>query len=72
MPTWDFSPASLLFPLAVAAVWGIIFLLVVYISRYAAHEHDSEAQAEAQEEELIPAAPATGGSAGPMMTPLPS
>ncbi len=71
MPTWDFSPASLLFPLAVAAVWGIIFLLVVYISRYAAHEHDSEAQAEAQEQERVQAAPASGSSA-PTMTPLPS
>ncbi len=35
-----------------------IFLLMLFITRYAAHEHDSEAQAEAKREEQAQAASA--------------
>lgn len=70
MPTWSFSIESLLFPVAVVAIWAGIFLLMVFVSRYAAHEHDSEAQAEAQREEQAQARQAQ--AAGPTMTPLPS
>ncbi len=71
MPAWDFSIESLLFPFAVVAVWGVIFLLMLFISRYAAHEHDSEAQAEAQREERAEAE-RQAQATGPTMTPLPS
>ena len=68
MTTWSFSPEALLFPIAVVAIWAGIFLLMVFISRFAAHEHDGEAQAEAQQEERAQAA----SGASPTMTPLPS
>ncbi|HEU0025529.1 MAG TPA: hypothetical protein VFQ25_00295 [Ktedonobacterales bacterium] len=44
MAVWEFSPEDLLFPIAVVALWGAIFLLIVYVSRFAAHEHDGEAE----------------------------
>jgi hypothetical protein len=44
MAIWEFSTGDLLFPIAVVALWGAIFLLIVFISRFAAHEHDAEAE----------------------------
>jgi Na+/melibiose symporter-like transporter len=70
MPTWNFSIETLLFPIAVTAVWSAIFLLMLYLSRFAAHEHDSEAQAESQREESAQAQAASGATA--TMTPQPS
>ncbi len=46
MAAWSFSATDLLFPLAVVALWGGIFLLMLFIIRFAAHEHDSEAEAQ--------------------------
>lgn len=71
MAIWEFSAMDLLFPIAVVALWGAIFLLMLFIIRFAAHEHDGEAQAEARAEaqrEERGRAQATG----PTMTPLPS
>ena len=68
MTTWTFSFEALLFPAAVVAIWASIFLLMLFITRYAAHEHDSEAQAEAKREEQAQAASAAGSA----MPPLPA
>jgi hypothetical protein len=46
MPAWNITPADILFPLAVMAIWAFIFLLMLTIVRWAAHDHDSRAEAE--------------------------
>jgi hypothetical protein len=46
MPAWNITPADILFPLAVMAIWAFIFLLMLTIVRWAAHDHDSHAEAE--------------------------
>ena len=61
MPAWDFSATDLLFPLAVIAIWAGLFLMVMTVCRWAAHDHDGEAGAqEAAVQEALghPAGPA--------------
>ena len=67
MAAWEFTATDLLFPIAVVALWGGIFLLVVFISRYAAHEHDGEA-----EEQETAIQESLGHSRAPTMPPLPA
>lgn len=65
MLVWDIAVTDLLFPLAVVAIWAIIFLGVFFVSRWALHDHDAEAEAEARANE-------TSSGSGPTMTPLSS
>ena len=46
MTEWNISATDILFPLAVMAIWAALFLGVLATCRFAAHEHDGEAEAE--------------------------
>lgn len=46
MTNWNISATDILFPLAVMIVWAAIFIGVLATCRFAAHEHDGEAEAE--------------------------
>ncbi|HEX9037302.1 MAG TPA: hypothetical protein VF808_09970 [Ktedonobacterales bacterium] len=46
MTAWNISATDILFPLAVMIVWAAIFLGVLATCRFAAHEHDGEAEAQ--------------------------
>lgn len=46
MPAWNITPADILFPLAVMAIWAFIFLFMLTLVRMFAHDHDTKAEAE--------------------------
>ena len=67
MAAWHITATDLLFPIAIVALWGAIFLLMVYVSRFAAHEHDGEA-----EEQEAAVQESLSHSSSPATPPLPA